>query len=91
VHGILNNPGQAVKVFSTLLNEDGARPFLFATNGKEVLFGDLTDSGLNEDPQSEGPPLYPSLHSALSKMVGLRESVSDLTTLIDHRYDRPFA
>jgi hypothetical protein len=83
----------ARELFKHLLVDCRISPFLFATDQTAVLFACLATRGARP-PDASLPPLAtipPSLQKFLRRLVVFREPLDQLQTLIDHRYDRPFA
>jgi hypothetical protein len=78
--------------FYELIREAGVAPFLYATNASQVLFQYLS-LGVRtnaEDSPSVVPPIVPIVRRSLEGVVVMREDLSGVKTVIDHRYDRPF-
>jgi hypothetical protein len=93
VRGELLDGGAAPALFRALVGECRVSPFLFATDGRAVLFGCLSkktgDRGGTPSPRP--PPMITTIRRFLRRIVVVREPLAALTPLVDHRYDRPFA
>jgi hypothetical protein len=78
-------------LFRALVEECGVSPFLFATDGKAVLFCCLSDHRRDsrEPPSSRRVPTLEVMQRFLRQIVVARELLDTLTPVVDHRYDRP--
>ena len=92
IHGSLLVGGEAPELFRALVEEGQVNPFLFATDGKTVLFGCLSRKGAPSErlAVSSRASLLGTVEKFLREIVVIRESLDSLTPLVDHRYDRPF-
>ena len=88
VYGELNAGASPAALFRRLAAMK-VLPFLFATDGRRVLFATL--SVAPPVGQSEGrPAILANLERYLHSIEILRERVAELVVVIDHRYDRLF-
>jgi len=92
MHGNLVEHQAPLDLFGALLGEGGVNPFLFATDGGSVLLAYLSDRANGQDlaQQGLGSMALPAVQVFLERIVTLREPLQTLTTILDHRYDRPF-
>lgn len=79
--------------FSELVQESWVTPFLFVTNGRQVVFAYLSTGIVMAAPQSTGPTnsLVALVRRSLSGIVVLRDQLSAFTTVLNHQYNRPFS
>jgi hypothetical protein len=93
VQGTLVEGGTAPELFHGLVEDCRVSPFLFATDGGDVLFGCLSKRVDDRErrPSSIRTPMSTMTKRFLSRIVVLREPLTGLSPLVDHRYDRPFS
>lgn len=92
LHGALRPGRTSEGFFHALLAECRLRPFLFVTDGSMVLLGHLARAPGTRPfgGEREGAALAATLPSWLSEIGVVREPLEWFTTVINHRYDRPF-
>jgi hypothetical protein len=91
VRGTLIGGTSPEVLFRALVEECGVSPFLFATDGKAVLFCCLSDHrGVSREPlSSRRASTLQVMQRFLQQIVVARELLESLTAVVDHRYDRP--
>jgi hypothetical protein len=87
VHGDLLEPGGAADLFHALVSDCGVGPFLFATNGRSVLWGALSSSSFTS-PRRPSAPVLPRVKSYLREIRIVREGLAHLEPTVDHRFER---
>lgn len=92
LHGALRPGRTSERFFHVLLAECHLRPFLYATDGSMVLLGHLARAPGSRPVGGErdGAALAATLPAWLSEIAVVRAPLEWLTTLVNHRYDRPF-
>ena len=83
-------PRTELRLFGCLVRAN-LTPFLFASDGTRVLVAFLTTASFDEA-GSSAPKLanVPDLRSCLNEMRVVEESLTELTVVMNHRYDRLF-
>ena len=92
VHAALREGARPPDLFHALVNDCSVHPFLFATNGGDILVGALgAPRSVDERSGPSRPALVASvLQRFLVSIVVHREPLDALEVVTDHRYDRPF-
>jgi hypothetical protein len=92
LHGSLRAGAHPAGLFHALVSSTAARPFLFATDGQQLLMAALAAPGLRHDgaAPSAATPAMEVVQRFLSHIVVHREPLDALQTVVDHRYDRLF-
>ncbi len=92
VHGRLRDGSSPESPFLFLVTECGVRPFLYVTDGRDVLLAALSPAppGPGSRASEPKPPVTDGLRRFLEGIEVFREGVSGLTALTNHRYDRLF-
>jgi hypothetical protein len=91
--GRLRRSSESNVLLQTLNGHVGVTPFLFVSDGADVLSGFLSPSpGAPErGPPSRTPSLIGTLQAFLSEIHVTREPIEDLTAVVDHEYSRLFS
>jgi hypothetical protein len=92
IHGKLKLGGRPQALFQELAQGPGVTPFLFATNGAEVLMAALStdSSGAGTPGGGRGPSVLGTLERFLTDVEVNRERLEAVNMVVDHRYDRLF-
>jgi hypothetical protein len=87
VHGELVEPGGASELFHALVSECRIGPFLFATNGRSVLWGALSSTSFTP-PRRSSVPVLAKVGTYLRGIQIVREDLAHLEPTVDHRFER---
>ena len=88
VHAQLRPGADGEAVLATLLNEARIAPFLYATDGRSILFAVLAAEAAL--PPTSNPPrtsAFAVLQASTSEIVTIREPLRTLARVIDFRFD----
>ena len=92
VAGELRSGVAPESLFMTLTRDCRVFPFLFASEGPQLLFGALGQGGVAPGPPASTEqarrPVMPTLRQALTHIQFMEEATTALRTVVDHRYDR---
>jgi hypothetical protein len=90
VHGRLLEQSAPEKLFHDLVEEGGASPFLFMTDGRTVMLGALSrgNERSSRNIESTGRIILPILNRNLQSIVTLEADLGSIDVFVDHRYDR---
>jgi hypothetical protein len=91
IHGALLPDQRAAEVFRVLAGRCRVNPFLFVSDGMQVLFGALSLSPSPDTTIFRGrSPVSETLREYLTNIETVREPIETLSVGVDHRYDRLF-
>jgi hypothetical protein len=89
VHGTLLPERKSLEVFRALAGQCRVYPFLFVSDGIQVLFGAVSLVPSPDTTIFRGrPPVLETLSEYMSNIETIRESTETLSLGVDHRYDR---
>ncbi len=89
VHGAIRPGAAPERLFRSLVSASRVTPFLFATDGRQVLLAGLSPAP-SGGPGGPRAPVLPVLEATLQAIEVDRVPVSDLVPSVNHRYDRLF-
>ena len=91
VHGELSRERRPPELFRAIVEKCRLHPFLFVSDGTQVLLGAISQSPAPDATILRGrAPVLETLQGHLANIEIVREPVETLCVELDHRYDRLF-